>query len=64
MHSYDNGLSIRARKDNWKQLQRVFRRVGLSHLLSEEEERAIIHCKEGAIVAFLNRCYQTLTQRK
>jgi hypothetical protein len=27
MHSYDNGMSLKVRKDNWKLLLKMFRRV-------------------------------------
>ncbi|KAJ1463166.1 hypothetical protein M885DRAFT_430102, partial [Pelagophyceae sp. CCMP2097] len=29
MHSFDNGVALRIKKDNWGQLLKFFRRVGL-----------------------------------
>ena len=61
MHSYDNGISMRIKKDNWKQLSKFFGKVGIEP--DPAEVLAIIHCEDGAVVNFLNRTYETLTQR-
>lgn len=64
MHSYDNGNATRTKKDNWTQLLKVFRKLGLEGLVSEQEVDRIIVGEDGAAVAFLNRAYETLTQRR
>lgn len=64
MHSFDNGTAIKVKRDNWAQLMKLFRRVGLSDLLSEDESFPIICCEEGSAVDFITKLYETLTQRK
>ncbi|KAJ8604368.1 hypothetical protein CTAYLR_002565 [Chrysophaeum taylorii] len=63
MHSYDNGIALRIKKDNWSQLLKFFKKVGLEDLISQQEVNAIIYCEDGAVVGFVNRMYETLTQR-
>lgn len=64
MHSFDNGTAIKVKRDNWAQLMKLFRRVGLTDLLSEDESFPIICCEEGSAVDFITKLYETLTQRK
>lgn len=64
MHSYDNGNAAKSKKDNWSQLLKVLRRVGLPDILSEEETHWIACLEEGAAISFLCRAFETLTQRK
>ena len=64
MHSYDNGQASKSKKDNWNQLIKVFRKVGLPDLLSEQEAHHILCCEEGTAVKFISRIYEVLTQRK
>lgn len=64
MHSFDNGIALRIKKDNWGQLLKFLRRVGLQDLAPQDEVNAIIHCEDGAVVSFINRIYEVLTQRK
>ncbi|CAM9306278.1 unnamed protein product [Chrysoparadoxa australica] len=64
MHSYDNGTATRVKKDNWGQLQKFFKKASLTDLCTQEEVNAIIHCEEGAVVGFINKVYELLTQRK
>lgn len=64
MHSYDNGNAAKSKKDNWSQLLKVLRRVGLPDILSEEETHYIACLEDGAAMVFLCRAYETLTQRK
>ena len=64
MHSYDNGTAYKAKSDNWNQLIKAFRKVGLSDILSEEEARWIACLEDGVIVKFLCKAYEALTQRK
>ena len=64
MHSYDNGYAMKVRKDNWKQLLKVFRKIGLPTIITENEVSDIVYCRDGAAVIFINRIYEVLTQRK
>ena len=64
MHSFDNGIALRIKKDNWSQLVKFLRKAGLSHLTTQDEVNSIIHCEDGAIVSFLNKIYEELTNRK
>ncbi|TMW68246.1 hypothetical protein Poli38472_005714 [Pythium oligandrum] len=64
MHSYDNGIGIKVKKDNWDQLHKIFSRVSdLEPLTSRVDIEAVIHCQNGAAVAFLTKLYQCLTKR-
>ncbi|KAF1319574.1 Spermatogenesis-associated protein 4, partial [Globisporangium splendens] len=64
MHSYDNGIGIKAKKDNWDQLAKLFGRFSdLEPLTSKADIDAIIHCRNGAAVGFLTKLYQCLTKR-
>eukprot|EP00501_MAST-03F_sp_TOSAG23-6_P000600 GSMAST32.ASY1.ANO1.621.1 assembled CDS len=62
MHSYDNGISMKARKDNWEMLQRYFSKREFD--LSEEEVNGLVYSKEGYVVPFLSKVYTYLTQRE
>lgn len=64
MHSYDNGNSTKAKKANWTLLIKIFRKVGLESLISEEEAHWIASMEDGAAVNFLCKAYETLTQRR
>lgn len=64
MHSYDNGTALRAKKDNWAQLLKVFRKLGLAPQISEEEVGRVLRCEEDAAVGFISKLYEILTQRK
>ena len=64
MHSYDNGTAAKAKRDNWAQLLKVFRKIGLPDVLSEEQSNYIVNLEEGAAVVFICRIYEVLTQRK
>jgi len=64
MHSFDNGTSTKTKKDNWAQLIKVFRKIGLSDLLTEQEAHLILCCEEGNAVNFITKLYESLTQRK
>ena len=64
MHSYDNGNALKAKRDNWNQLLKVFRKIGLPHIITEEEADFILRCEDNAAISFVTRIYETLTQRK
>ncbi|KAF4128853.1 CH-like domain in sperm protein [Phytophthora infestans] len=64
MHSYDNGIGMKVRKDNWDQLVKIFGRfVDLEPLTNKSDIDAIVHCQNGAAVVFLTKLYQCLTKR-
>ena len=64
MHSYDNGTSMSAKRDNWNQLQKFLRKMGIADVITEEEIGQILRCEDGAAVVAVTRVYETLTQRK
>lgn len=64
MHSFDNGQSTKAKRDNWAQLVKLFRKIGLPDLITENEAHWIASLEEGAAVNFLCKAYEVLTQRK
>eukprot|EP00644_Phytophthora_capsici_P013790 jgi/Phyca11/120092/e_gw1.40.183.1 len=64
MHSYDNGIGMKIKKDNWDQLAKLFGRFqDLESLINKGDIDSIIHCQNGAAVAFLTKLYQCLTKR-
>mmetsp|Transcript_1246 Transcript_1246/g.3738 ORF Transcript_1246/g.3738 Transcript_1246/m.3738 type:complete len:337 (+) Transcript_1246:718-1728(+) len=63
MHSFDNGIALRIKKDNWGQLLKFFRKAGIHDIITQTEVNQIIHCEDGAVIKFVNRMYETLTQR-
>lgn len=64
MHSYDNGTALSAKRDNWNQLQKFLRKVGLTELVSDDEVGRIIRCEDGIAISVVTKIYETLTQRK
>ena len=63
MHSFDNGIALRIKKDNWSQILKFFRKVGIQDMITQHEVNQIIHCEDDAVVEFVNRMYEALTQR-
>lgn len=64
MHSFDNGNSVKSKKDNWLQLMRIFKKIGLSDILTDDQAHHIASLEEGAAISFISCAYETLTQRK
>lgn len=64
MHSFDNGTALKAKKDNWAQLLKVFRKLGLAGQISDEEVGRVLRCEESAAVLLVSKLYEILTQRK
>jgi len=64
MHSYDNGNALAAKRDNWNQLLKIFRKIGMPQLLSEEEADLILRGEDNHAVLFISKIYEVLTQRK
>jgi hypothetical protein len=64
MHSFENGEAAKKKKDNWATLIKVLRKIGLGELVTEEQSHAISCLEDGAVVEFLCRTYEKLTQRK
>ena len=54
--------ALRIKKDNWSQLLKFFRKAGIADVITRDEVNQIIHCEDGAVVKFVNRMYETLTQ--
>ena len=64
MHSFDNGTAINHKRDNWAQLLKLFRKVGLTDILTDEQANWIYCLDDGAAAQFLCRVYEALTKRK
>mmetsp|Transcript_12233 Transcript_12233/g.18521 ORF Transcript_12233/g.18521 Transcript_12233/m.18521 type:complete len:865 (+) Transcript_12233:98-2692(+) len=64
MHSYDNGTALKVKRDNWNQLQKFFRKIGIPDVVSDDEVGKVIRCEDGAAITVVTRIYETLTQRK
>lgn len=64
MHSFDNGTALTAKQDNWNQLQKFFRKIGISEIVTDDEVGRLIRCEDGVAITVLTKIYETLTQRK
>jgi len=63
MHSFDNGTAEKVKKDNWIQLIKIFRKIGLHDLIDEQQAHHIACLEESAATDFLSKIYQILTGR-
>lgn len=63
MHAYDNGTAAKSKRDNWAQLIKVFRKIGLPDLVNEEKAHWIASLEDGAACTFLCKAYTALTGR-
>ena len=62
IYSFDNGLKVDKKMDNWDQISRA---LGAREFnLTKEEYEPIIHLAPEAAEKFLFRLYQFLTKRK
>jgi len=65
MHSFDNGIGLKVKKDNWEQLQKFMQRIpDFDPLGGKPEIDAVMHCENGAAVRYLGKLYQCLTKRE
>eukprot|EP00607_Mallomonas_marina_P010098 CAMPEP_0182419154 /NCGR_PEP_ID=MMETSP1167-20130531/3552_1 /TAXON_ID=2988 /ORGANISM="Mallomonas Sp, Strain CCMP3275" /LENGTH=775 /DNA_ID=CAMNT_0024593809 /DNA_START=304 /DNA_END=2628 /DNA_ORIENTATION=- len=64
MHSFDNGNALKAKRDNWNQLMKIFRKIGLPNIISEPEADFILRCEDDYAMRFVTKIYEVLTQRK
>ena len=62
MHSYENGLSMHFRKDNWEQIQKTCRKKGFQ--LPNDIVKGTTSEEFGAAVALLELLYEHLTQKQ
>jgi hypothetical protein len=65
MHSFDNGTALSAKRDNWNQLQKFFRKMSFQEtFLTDDEVGRLIRCEDGVAIQVLIKIYEILTQRK
>mmetsp|Transcript_36374 Transcript_36374/g.85393 ORF Transcript_36374/g.85393 Transcript_36374/m.85393 type:complete len:859 (+) Transcript_36374:55-2631(+) len=61
MHAYDNGISLARKVDNWKQLEKFFRRAGVP--INRDMIDSVLHAKPDAAVPLIEAIYTFLTSR-
>lgn len=61
MHSYDNGISLARKLDNWKQLEKFFKRSSVP--VARELIDAVLHAKPDAAVPMVEALFSFLTSR-
>jgi hypothetical protein len=62
MHSFDNGLSVKRKLDNWQQLNTFFLKHDIP-LTSKQLIEDVVHCKDKAGCSFVCDMYRFLTAR-
>lgn len=50
MHSFDNGIALRIKKDNWTQLLKFFKKAGLQDIISQNEVRSCCSTIDQTII--------------
>lgn len=63
MHSYDNGTSMKAKRDNWEQLKKFFKKMGFVQISPQLVDDVIV-CKPDAAVQLITIIYSILTQKQ
>lgn len=61
MHSFDNGIGLVKRIQNWSLLEKFFRKVGFA--IERRTMDDVIHCKAGAAVPLMEQLYTLLTHK-
>ena len=64
LHSYDNGTSLKAKKNNWLQLLKIFRKTGFPDLLSDDNSILIMNCDDNITALFICKLYESLTKKE
>jgi hypothetical protein len=67
MHSFDNGTSLTTKRNNWRLLQRILAKRGVTPggaALSDAEVELLIASNAEAVAAFLKRTYEFLSGRR
>ena len=62
LHSFDPGISLRARQDNWDQLVKISARRGIA-CIAQDKVYDIIHYKGTAAIDMLAELFRFLTSR-
>jgi hypothetical protein len=62
MHSFDNGTSLKTKKDNWEQLTKFFKKKGVG--ITKQMIDDLIENKPNAAIPIIEIIYTFLTERK
>eukprot|EP00397_Hematodinium_sp_SG-2012_P018476 GEMP01018929.1.p1 GENE.GEMP01018929.1~~GEMP01018929.1.p1 ORF type:complete len:768 (+),score=177.90 GEMP01018929.1:61-2364(+) len=61
MTSFENGLKLSTKNDNWQQLYKIFNKIGAG--VSKGDFDPVIHGAAGAAVALIKKLYKYFTKR-
>ena len=61
MHSFDNGIGLMKRIQNWALLEKFFRKVNFP--IERQTIENVIHCKPGAAIPLMEQLYTLLTHK-
>ncbi|ETV86494.1 hypothetical protein, variant 1 [Aphanomyces astaci] len=65
MHSFDNGIGLKVKKDNWDQLLKFMQKIpDFDPVGGKSSADGVMHCENGAAVTYLGKLYQCLTKRE